>query len=394
MKAFVVNTGILSAIGNNTEETRFSLREGRTGLKILKGFPGLYKDYIGGQVFYTNDSLREKFSLDPCWMTNRASLLAMEAASQAMRGIEPEPGIRTGLIFGASNVSLELDGALIRRVAESNLKCEVEFTELHGPGFGTDLIAERFQASHYTATIATACSTSANAIVMGGRLIRAGILDRVLVGGADSLAEYTIKGFDALQLYDTEKCRSFDINRKGLNLGEGAAFLVLESEALVDRLKREPLAELAGWANTCDAYHITASSPDGRGARNAMLEALQQAGTLPAAVDMVNAHGTGTPNNDLSEWNALQVTFGKQVPLFSSTKSYTGHTLAAAGAIEAVFTLLSMQENLVFPGLHIKDPLDGTDACSVRIQTKKNIKTAISNSFGFGGNCTSLVFKT
>ena len=153
------------------------------------------------------------------------------------------------------------------------------------------------------------------------------------------------------------------------------------------------MAELGGWANTCDSYHITASSPDGTGAAMAITHSLKMAGLSCESVDYINAHGTGTPNNDLSESNAIKNVFGKKIPPFSSTKSYTGHTLAAAGGIEAVFSVLSIRNNMIFPTLNFKQPMKEVFfQTENKLSENKKIKVAVSNSFGFGGNCTSLVF--
>jgi 3-oxoacyl-[acyl-carrier-protein] synthase-1 len=219
------------------------------------------------------------------------------------------------------------------------------------------------------------------------------MLERAVAGGADALSLFTINGFNSLMILSDEFCRPFDGRRKGLNLGEGAGYVVLESEKSLMKSGKEPLAELTGYGNACDAFHQTASSADGQGACLAMTKALETAGLAPSDVDYINVHGTGTVNNDLSEGTAIARIFGKDVPPFSSTKAYTGHTLAAAGGIEAVFSVLALQHKVVFPNLHFGEPMP-----ELRMQpvtqwgTGKQLKHVLSNSFGFGGNNSSLLF--
>ena len=192
-------------------------------------------------------------------------------------------------------------------------------------------------------------------------------------------------------LSDTD-CTPFDAHRKGLNLGEAGAFVVLEAEEHALQRKVPIKAVLKGWGNANDAYHQTASSDNGEGAYLAMCKALQIADLQPADIDYINVHGTATPNNDLSESRALIRLFGDKVPDFSSTKPYTGHTLAAASAVEAVFSLLSLRNGVVFPNLNYQIPMPEVP---IRPQTKllhKPIRNVLSNSFGFGGNCSALVF--
>jgi 3-oxoacyl-[acyl-carrier-protein] synthase-1 len=210
-----------------------------------------------------------------------------------------------------------------------------------------------------------------------------------VVGGTDSLSAFTINGFSSLMIYSDEHCQPFDDERKGLNLGEAAAYIVLESEESAKG--KEILGFLAGYGNANDAFHPTASSDDGEGAYLAMKTALAIAVLKPEEIDYVNAHGTATPNNDLSEGKSLLRIF-ENVPDFSSTKAFTGHTLAAAGAVEAVFSLLALKNQKVFANLNWKNPMKEFDLKPQTEIKSKAIKTVLSNSLGFGGNCSSLVF--
>jgi 3-oxoacyl-[acyl-carrier-protein] synthase-1 len=194
-------------------------------------------------------------------------------------------------------------------------------------------------------------------------------------------------------ILDKEGCRPFDENRAGLTIGEGAAFLVLESEDLAVKQGKKIYGIVSGYANANDAYHQTASSPEGTGASLAMSGALEMSGLKPSDINYINAHGTGTQNNDLSEGIAIQKTFQEHVPPFSSTKSFTGHTLGAAGAIEAVISLLSIQHHCIFPNLRWTDRMKELQIEPVSMLIKDiDVKHVLSNSFGFGGNSSSLIF--
>ena len=228
--------------------------------------------------------------------------------------------------------------------------------------------------------------------MLGARLIKAGKLDRVVVGGTDALSKFTINGFKSLMILSETNCTPFDANRNGLNLGEAAAYLVLESDEVVAAQNKSVLAYVSGYGNANDAFHQTASSKTGEGAYLAMKKALKIAGLNPSAIDYVNAHGTATQNNDLSESEALQRIFKEEIPDFSSTKAFTGHTLAAAGAVEAVFSVLALQQNSVFANLGFRTPMPETGLTPVTQLQKKKLKHVQSNSFGFGGNCSSLIF--
>jgi 3-oxoacyl-[acyl-carrier-protein] synthase-1 len=224
----------------------------------------------------------------------------------------------------------------------------------------------------------------------GARLIKAGMLDVAICGGTDALTRFTINGFNSLKNTDQQPCRPFDADRNGLNLGEAAAFLVLVSEKLNPA---HVLAELSGYCNFNEAFHPTAPSPEGDGAYQAMNGAIRMAGIEPSAVSYINVHGTATLNNDLSEGMAMKRLFGNTPPAFSSTKPYTGHTLAAAGAVEAVFSLLSLQNGEIFPSLNFTTPMPELDLTpATNWQQEVSIQHVLSNSFGFGGNNASLLF--
>ncbi|HWB94280.1 MAG TPA: beta-ketoacyl-[acyl-carrier-protein] synthase family protein, partial [Puia sp.] len=268
---------------------------------------------------------------------------------------------------------------------------------LHECGSITEWVADRLGIKHYQTTINTACSSSANAIGFGARLIRQGLLDVVVAGGVDALTKFTLNGFNSLMILDSRFCKPFDNDRAGLNLGEGAGYLVLVSEKVAASLPGSRPGNiscvLSGFANANDAWHQTASSPDGRGSWLAMKGALQRAGLEPADIDYINLHGTGTQNNDLAEGTAIRRLFDPVYPRMSSTKSFTGHTLGASGGIEAVFSVLAIRDGLIYPNLRFETRMEELPMKpETRFLRSQSVRHVLSNSFGFGGNCTSLIF--
>jgi 3-oxoacyl-(acyl-carrier-protein) synthase len=255
-----------------------------------------------------------------------------------------------------------------------------------------DFIADSFGFYGPGMALSTACSSGALAIAAAAEMIQTGEADVMLAGGTDSLSRMTWGGFHSLLLVDAAGCRPFDANRAGMCLGEGAAALVMEAEETARQRGATILARLTGWGASCDAYHVTAPHPEGAGALAAMQSALGRAGLTPAEIDYVNAHGTGTRDNDLAESKALKSLFGDRVPPFSSTKRFFGHSLAASGAIEAVVCVeaLRRQQLPPNPGFETQDSAIGlTPVLQLQNATLTHV---LSNSFGFGGNNAALVF--
>ncbi|HEV7231780.1 MAG TPA: beta-ketoacyl-[acyl-carrier-protein] synthase family protein [Bacteroidia bacterium] len=389
---FVTGAGIISAIGNNVAETHARLLACKSGIGPIKHLQTNHKDeFPSGEVDMSDEELIKLTGIDvPHY--SRTSLLGMIAAREALQsaGISKISEARTGIVSSTSVAGMGATERYYKELFENtnHLYC----LNTHDCGDSTECIADYLGIRDFMTTISTACSSAANAIMLGARLIKSGQLDRVVVGGTDSLSKFTLNGFNALMILDRAWCRPFDDSRSGLNLGEGAAYLVLESEAEVRRTGKKVLARLCGYGNANDAYHQTASSPDGFGATQAMLKALDVAGMKPSDIDYVNAHGTGTPNNDLSEGTALLNVFGKNMPKFSSTKAYTGHTLAPAASIEAVISILSMKHDTIFPNLNFQVPMKEFSLMPETKLLETRVNTVLSNSFGFGGNCSSLLF--
>ncbi|MEO1448027.1 MAG: beta-ketoacyl-[acyl-carrier-protein] synthase family protein [Bacteroidota bacterium] len=386
MDVFVTGIGIACAIGLDVRETWQHLAAGKTGLIYHPEF-----DRIAGLVSLTNDALKAQFGYPPEADISRTTLLSLVAATEAWQGHPKLNALRTGFISATSVGGMDRMETYYRRFRSED-GFDMSPLMVFENGGTTEEVAKKLGINGYVSTISTACSSGANAIMQGVRLIRSGRLDRVIAGGVDPVIDYNVKGFSALKIYSQEPCQPFDANRKGLNLGEGAAFLVLESRDSLRQTGRQTLCRVSGWANAADAYHQTATSPNGDGATLSMEGAIRQAGLQASDIDYVNAHGTGTANNDLSESVAFCRVFGQQMPAFSSTKSLTGHTLAAAGAIEAVFSVLALQDQQVWPNLHFKTPIPESGLTPETKVKSASIQHILSNSFGFGGNCTSLVF--
>ena len=387
MSIAITGIGVVSSIGMNTEENLSSLLNLNSGISKIDLIPSLGKTFLGGEIKLTNQELSSiAFGKSSKEVLPRTLLLSLIAAKQAWGNNKISSKIKTGII-GATTVG-GMD-----QTEKLNIKDERLINLQNNPsGIITDFLADYFQINNFKTTISTACSSTANAIILGSRMIKHGMYDRVLVGGGDSLTKFTINGFNSLRIYDNNLCKPFDKNRKGLNLGEGAGYIVLENTKSLKLTNNKRIASVLGWGNANDAYHQTASSPNGEGAQKSMQLALKNANISYKEIDYINAHGTATPNNDISEGKAIQKIFGPKI-LFSSTKSFTGHTLAASGIIECIYSILSIKNNTIFPTLRHQDIMPELDIHPVKNLMKDiNINTILSNSFGFGGNNSSLIF--
>jgi len=392
-RVVVTGMGVISAIGNNLEQNHQNLRAGQTGIRTAKHLDSAFADtFLFGEVSYSNPELRDRLLFESKSGLTRTELLAIMAFDEALSrsGITPEQVSALDTAFiSATTVGGMVETEAIHGGANTN-KLPSEFVNSYRSGSHTLSIAQLYGIKGYTDTINTACSSSANAIMLGARLIKSGRAKRAIVGGVDSLAKYTVNGFNALQIFSDEMTSPFDEARKGLNLGEGAAYLVLEREE--DAHGKSIFGEVSGYGNANDAYHPSSMSPDAVGVRGAINGALHTAGLHPEAISHINAHGTGTQNNDYTELLGFTKIFDK-IPPYISTKPYTGHTLAASGAIEAVYSLLSIFNNEIYPSLNFKTPIAGFNSSPQTVYMQNvAVNHVLSNSFGFGGNCSSLIF--
>lgn len=396
-RTFITGYGIISSIGNNSIENFQSLLHRRSGFGSLDFLDTIHKhDLPACEIKLSDSQLCELAGVSPGEGYTRTVILGIIAVKEAiqMAGLAAAEIKNAGLLSATTTGGIRELERHYYDLQDPGKHGEFEkFTDTANPGEHSERIAELFGMKKYIATVSTACSSSANTIMLGARLINSGELETVICGGTEALSKFTINGFHSLMILDAEHCRPFDSSRKGLNLGEGAAYLVIESEDEVLRSGKTPIAELKGYGNTNDAFHQTASSPDGTGAFLAMNIAINKASISPSAIDYINTHGTATENNDLSEGLAIEKIFGDIVPPFSSTKPYTGHTLAAAGSIEAVYCLMALQNGVVFPNINFHQQMEELRITPEK-ELKKNmvLKNVLSNSFGFGGNSSSLVF--
>ncbi|MGM0551787.1 MAG: beta-ketoacyl-[acyl-carrier-protein] synthase family protein [Bacteroidota bacterium] len=393
-KVYVTGMGMMSAIGNTVAQNLDALQKGQSGIGPIRYLATRHRDTLPvGEIKCSNQEMLDHLKLDKHQPYTRAALISMMAAKEAADAIAytPDPAIRTGFISGTTVGGMDKSEVYYQQFRTSGE--HIEYLNTHDCGDSTEKAADYLNIKDFVTTTSTACSSAANSIMLGVRMIQQGRLDRVFAGGVESLTKYHLNGFNSLMILDNEPCKPFDKERKGLNLGEGAAFVVLESEALVKAREAQTYCHVSGFGNACEAFHQTASTPDGKGAYLAMEEALQRAKLKAADIDYINAHGTGTENNDLSEGNAIQRLFEDHMPPVSSTKGYTGHTTSAAGGIEAIISILSLQTGTIFPNLNWKTPMDELNFTPVTQRMDKvTLNHVLSNSFGFGGNNSSLIF--
>jgi len=391
---FIAGAGVISAIGNTTAQNLLSLERAETGIAAIKYLDTEHRDeFPVGEVKLSNDELAglSGFNIG----ISRTAMLSLIAAREALidAGINNFASLRNGFISANTVGGMDKTEDFFKEFLPDNTKGRLRKVLNHECGAVTNLVADKLGIRHYVSTISTACSSSANAIMYGARLIKNNMLDVVIAGGTDALTRFTLNGFNTLMILDKQPCQPFDANRRGLNLGEAAGYVVLVSEQIALSLKKELYCTLSGYHNANDAYHQTASSPEGTGSLLAMKGALHRAGLQPSDIDYINLHGTGTQNNDSSEGAAINTLFTGHSPKMSSTKAFTGHTLGASGGIEAVFSALAVQRGLIYPNLRFETPMEGLPFTpETRFSKQPGLKHVLSNSFGFGGNCSSLIF--
>ncbi|POY36548.1 beta-ketoacyl-[acyl-carrier-protein] synthase family protein [Solitalea longa] len=393
-EVYVAGLGIISAIGTSVNETLSSFEQHRTGIDDIRFLDTIYRGQLPvAEVKLSNDQLSALSGLPE--NVSRTALLSTVAAKEAWvdAGIGSPSKFRTGFISANSVGGMDKSENFFIDFLKDAGSGDLNDVKHHECGSITELTADSLGISDHISTISTACSSSANAIFMAARLIKHNLLDVVVAGGCDSMAKFTLNGFNTLQILDEEHCKPFDENRRGLNLGEGAGYVVLVSEKVVQQLHKKPYCKLSGYNNANDAYHQTASSPDGTGSYLAMKGALEKAGLQPEDIDYINLHGTGTQNNDHAESTAISRLFSSKVPKMSSTKSFTGHTLGASGAIEAVLSVLAIEKEIIYPNANHTTTMKEFGYTPVKVFLKnQQVKHVLSNSFGFGGNCSSLIF--
>lgn len=391
----ITGYGIVSALGNDVTSTLTSIKEGRSGIGDIHYLKTSHTEFPVGEVKLSNEEMEERLNIKPGTATTRTALMGMIALDEAVEsaGLSHVTGRQYDMAFISGTTVGGMDRSEQHYLDFLSGDSFRQYISTHDCGACSTMIASRHDIFSFIGTPSTACSSAANAIILGANMLLTNQYGIVVAGGSECITKFHLNGFNTLMILDREGCRPFDASRAGLNLGEGAAYLVMERMSHASKRGAKPLAILAGWGNACDAFHQTASSDDGEGAYLAMKQALERAGVTPDEIGYINAHGTGTPNNDISETHAMQRLFGSSVPPVSSTKSATGHTTSASGSIESVITILSMINNILPANLGFKTPIENGITPILNPTKADRIDYALCNSFGFGGNDSSLLFK-
>ena len=383
-RVVITGMGVVSALGIGAEANCAALLRGESGVRTVRYLPTEHREFPVGEVPMSGDELRQRLGL-PFGVYSRTHLLGVLALKEALEQSKLLQQSGLALISGTTVGGMDVTEHYFPEPQPTG-------RDIHDCGASTNEIADYFDCFDYTMTSSTACSSAMNALIMGKLLIESGERDIVVAGGAEALSLFHLNGFKSLMILDTQRCRPFDQTRAGLNLGEGAAYLVLERESSAVERGAEILGVLSGVGNGCDAFHQTASSENGEGAYLAMTQALVDAGLTPSDINYVNAHGTGTPNNDASESAALRRVFSGNVPPVSSTKSYTGHTTSASGSIEAAFCLMAMRNGFLPCQTEFQNideqcitPVSGSEC------PRGELHHVMCNAFGFGGNDSSII---
>ncbi|MDX1582554.1 MAG: beta-ketoacyl-[acyl-carrier-protein] synthase family protein [Thermoanaerobaculia bacterium] len=393
----VTGIGIYCSIGRNRDEVWDSLVEMKDGIRELSRFPGeTFPTSRAAEVEEEIETVSEvsRRELRRLSRSDRLAIIAVKEALEQARGTGGELGLEDAVVSTGTSTGGLLEGEdyFFRRRERGHRRIPVAKV-LQQPTSGpSDAVARTFGCGGGVVSNATACASGGAAIGLAMDLIRSGRARVGIAGGTDALCRLTYSGFNVLQAVDSDPCRPFDETRQGITLGEGAGYLVLERWD--DALERgaEILAEVVGYGATCDAHHPTAPIEDGTGAAAAMQAAIEECAE-DVKVDYVNAHGTGTTLNDPAESLAIRAVLGDSVPV-SSSKSYFGHTLGAAGGLEAVVTILALVNQKAPPTLRLSRPGEGCELDFVRSSARPlAIENALSNTFGFGGSNVSLLIR-
>ena len=387
----ITGLGIIAAPGFGIDAIWSAIMAGRSGLAPLTLFQSpRYGQIPVGQIAHDLSEFGVPLR------GSRTDQLALIAAHDAVRSANLDISCcadRVGVLLGSSvGGSFESEKFMTHLIKRGVMRARgLRYHECSSP---VDVVADALGIFGPSMGVSTACSSGALAISTAAELIQSGQADVMLAGGADSLSRTTWAGFHSLLLVDSQGCRPFDVERSGMSFGEGAAVLVIESEEHAAKRGAKILARLTGWGGSCDAYHATAPHPDGAGALAAMQAALRCANLPASAIDYVNAHGTGTRENDIAESKAMKALFGETIPPFSSTKRFFGHALAASGAIEAAVCIeaLRRQQLPANPGFTQIDPAIGI--APVTESRAAKLTHVMSNSFGFGGNNAVVIFSS
>ena len=382
-----------SCIGHGLAQTLASLRARRSGLKPCDFDTAALNTWTGSVEGVDDEVLRTDLRAFDC-RNNRLAQLGLrqdnfeQAVDQALARVGRR---RMGVFLGTSTAGiLQTELAYRRRDAVSGkLPADFIYATTHNPYSVSDFVRHLFNLDGPAMSVSSACSSSSKVFASARRMVEAGLIDAAIIGGVDTLCLTTLYGFNSLDLLSSRPCRPFDIARDGISIGEAAAFILLER---VPGSLDANAVLLRGIGESSDAYHMSSPHPQGLGARLAMQQALATAGMEASEIDYINLHGTATLSNDAAEGAAVAAVFGDHATPCSSTKGATGHTLGAAGGLEAVISALALQNGLM-PGGANTENLDASIAVNYLMENRQqSVTRVLSNSFGFGGTNCSLVF--
>lgn len=400
-RVVITGMGTVNALGTSTAALAEALQQGRCGIGPVTLFDtGPFRTHTGAQIrnFDSQVLIPREYSLK---RLSRADGMALAATLEALRdaGINPLSEARcleTGVIIGGgSGGKLEAETFFDEYLRRGGRRAHFSRLASLPCASSADVIAAKLKLWGPKTTLMTACSAGATAVGLARDLIRNGAARIMIAGGVEPMCRTTYASFNALKAVDPDFCKPFDRDRQGLSLGEAAAILVLEALPDARRRGAKIYGEVLGYGVTCDAHHMTAPDIEASGAARAMLAALDDAGLEPGQVDYINAHGTATPANDVTETRAIRAVFGRwadAIPV-SSTKSMTGHTLGASGALEAVISLLAIERGFIPPTISFQHPDPECDLDYVTAGARFYAPDVVlSNSFAFGGNNTAVIF--
>jgi 3-oxoacyl-[acyl-carrier-protein] synthase II len=378
----ITGIGVISAAGNNVAETLSSLAQGTRNAGPVTLFPTVLKSPV-----FEVKRLPAEYYLEG-WRTVSLALVAVDEALKDAR-LADLSGFRVGVCMGTT-VASQLNALQFYKAYREHGSAPMTSVDRFLKGNLAEYIARRIGARGPQISVVNACSSSTDAIGVALAWLKGGLCDIAIAGGADELNHVPYCGFSSLGIANPGLCSPFDRDRKGLNLGEGAGVMVIESRATARRRGASSPIILAGYGTSSDAYHLTAPSPDGVGLRAAVHDAMAEAGIGPREVGFINAHGTGTHENDLVEGRVLADIFGQDL-IMLSTKGYTGHTLGAAGGIEAVFTAAGLREGWVPASAGFQNKDEAISIIPVQNKTTVTGRFALSTSLAFGGTNAAIV---
>ncbi|WP_415714050.1 beta-ketoacyl-[acyl-carrier-protein] synthase family protein [Maridesulfovibrio sp.] len=382
--------GCICAAGKDSRACFDTMLHGDVRPTFKPGFS--YDQPMSSPVFAVKQEWIKRQEQNPP-LTETIKLLfqaADEALAQA--GLTPQKlgGLKVGSCIGSST-GASLNFMPFYQQWREEKEPDLKIIESYLSCNPAAAVAERYALNGPVQTVTNACSSGTDAIGIGSSWIRQGLCDLVIAGGADALSGISYTGFSRLMITSPERCRPFDKDRQGLNLGEGAATVILAGEKAMQELQLNSMAKVMGYGTCCDAHHLTAPHPEGSGLKQAIKDALQRSGITASDIGFINVHGTGTENNDRIEGQVISDLFPRTT--FTGIKGFTGHTLGAAGAIEAVMTVMSLKHGLLMPTSGFREASAESNAIPVTAKSSIKAEYALSDSLAFGGNNSALVFK-